>query len=352
MEMIFPVEPPPPPPPRREVARMAPVGWGFVFVPLSLVASYFDLQQRPDAYIGLYTSIVGAVGAVFWLMCLYRMHRIIQQVTDGTYQVTPGMAAGYHFIPFLNLWWCFHWPMAFAGFIRGGGVRILPGFLLGFLHFAFLLTKFLDGSLSLALTMCLMLYLNNRLRLYLVRERYLPGPVAGRKRRWRRWVFGGLGGVLLLVLLFFVVIGVGVTTGHFADSAAVPAGKIHPRQLRQLREMGVVADEERVQYFYSASLLSIHGDGNLFTDWRVISYQELDGELEIAWAGYDEIAGIEFLPGAAYSGDSIVEITLHDESWFVLYVSREGRGDERFHERLLRLWETRRVTDEEPGGQS
>ena len=96
-------------------------------------------------------------------------------------------------------------------------------------------------------------------------------------------------------------------------------------------------------YFYSSALFSIRGDGNLFTDQRVISYQEYDGELELNDAVYDAIASIDFEPSDSWLDDSTITITLDDGSWFVLYVSKESNGDKTFYEKLVELWKRHRT---------
>ena len=127
----------------------------------------------------------------------------------------------------------------------------------------------------------------------------------------------------------------------FPDIVAKPVGKIPARQIRQLVQMGVVRPDEKVLFFYSSATFSIRGDGNLFTDQRVISYQQSDGQLESYDAKYEDIASIKFEPGGSNWLDSTIVITLDDGSWFVLYVSTEANGDKLFYEKLTELWNRR-----------
>jgi len=101
--------------------------------------------------------------------------------------------------------------------------------------------------------------------------------------------------------------------------------------------MGVTRKGENVLFFYSASF-TIRGDGNLFTDQRVISYQDADGVLDIRDATYDEIAEIDFAPAGSWMDDSTITITTQDGTWFVLYVSTWSKGDKRFYKKLVEEW--------------
>ena len=142
-----------------------------------------------------------------------------------------------------------------------------------------------------------------------------------------------LGGAIFLLL----VGGLAIQNGIVANPDARPAGKIPARHLRQLQEMGVTRKDETVLFFYSAAF-TVRGDGNLFTDQRVISYQEADGVLEISDATYDEIAEIEFLPSGTWLEDSTITVTQHDGSWFVLYISTGSQGDALFYNKLMEEW--------------
>ena len=77
-------------------------------------------------------------------------------------------------------------------------------------------------------------------------------------------VIGGIVGLLMLV-------GLAIEGGFVPDANALPKGKLHPRVITQLRELGIIEADEEVQFFYSSALFSIEADGNLFTDDRAIS---------------------------------------------------------------------------------
>jgi len=162
-----------------------------------------------------------------------------------------------------------------------------------------------------------------------------------------RSLFGGCGTIaavlIVTVFVLLLVLGVAIQIGFVPDSATLPAGKIPSRLLDKLQELGITREGEEVLYFYSAAILDIRGDGNLFTNERVISYEEIDGELQIYEAAYDEIEAIEFSPSDNWLDDSTIDVTTKDESsWFVLVVSRESNGDQQFYDRLVEEWNKHR----------
>ncbi len=320
---------------------------GYIIVVVFWIASFIDTGNDPNIYFGPYTLITSLIAFGFWLTCVYRFHLILKQVSDGWYPNSPGKSVGFHFIPFINLWWLLKWPKDFGSYIKAdGNVRILPGALLGLILLLSTLVRFYDGGLSLLLIFSLGVYLRGKLKEYLVATDHLSIPEtenenSGRSK-WGRRLGIPVGAVLGVALLLVIAGTIGIETGHIPDTDVVPASKIHSRQIRKLKEMGVIKEGEKVQYFYSAAFFSIRGDGNLFTDQRVISYAEYDGELEISYAFYDEIESIDFYPAESWADDAVIEVTLKDETWFSLYVSTGEGGDVRFHDRLVRMWEKNR----------
>ncbi len=115
-----------------------------------------DMAKTPFQIPPLYLFILIFVGWVYWLVCVYRFHVVMQLVPGWKHPVTPGRAVGYHFIPFYNLYWFFKWPQAFADFVnaRFRQVVIKPK-AIGAVFFAAYVFRFLlDPGLGLIL-LCL-----------------------------------------------------------------------------------------------------------------------------------------------------------------------------------------------------
>lgn len=329
--------------PARKISVLPPVAFGFIFVPIIWIASTIDLENNPDVIFGMYTTIAQLVGTVFWFVCIHRFHTILNEISDGSYEIKPGSAVGLHFLPIYNFYWLFKWPSEFAKFIHtNSSVKMIPGGLLGFTLLASTMVKFFDGGVSLAMILGLGVYLRRKLKRYLEETGYLafrePVEKGKRKGPWKI-LFLVLGSIVGLLVVLIIVVGIMMESGRMPDAFAVAAEDLHPRQLQQLREMGVVTEDERVQFFYSGAFFSIRGNGSLFTDKRVVTYMESDGEMIIMDATYDEITSIDLFPRLAGLDESTIAVTLADDSKFQLVVGTGENGHERFHRSLVRIWE-------------
>ena len=140
------------------------------------------------------------------------------------------------------------------------------------------------------------------------------------------------------------IFGLGMESGYFPDSKAVPGEKLSERSLRFLRAKGLIDEAEQVLYFYSGGVLDIEGDGSFFTDARVVRYYEdlVSGEFVSHSATYDAIASIEPELTDDWMGDSTIRVTRDDGEEILLAVCNDERGDREFLKRLRQEWERRR----------
>lgn len=119
--------------------------------------------------------------------------------------------------------------------------------------------------------------------------------------------------------------------GTISPSTAVLSGDEIARQdLGFLRGSHIVGEEEEIILFYSAGLLSIREDGNILTNERVISYEEIDGRIAIYEAPLAEIESIITAEKGDLLSDSLLLVTRRDGNSFYLYISTENDGDIRF----------------------
>ncbi|MEM7054137.1 MAG: hypothetical protein AAF446_06265, partial [Pseudomonadota bacterium] len=120
-------------------------------------------------------------------------------------------------------------------------------------------------------------------------------------------------------------------------STEVLAGDKLPRkEIQTLLSEGIIDSDEKVEYFYSAGLLSILEDGNLLTDRRVISYFKNDAdEIEIYELFFPDIRNFELIQQGSYLSDSIYQVNGYGEdNWLIIYLSTEAGGDQRFIDAL------------------
>ena len=77
-------------------------------------------------------TLIALGGWIYWLICVHRLHKILDELTTGRYPISPAEAAGKHFIPFYNFYWFFKWPMEMSRYLNGRDrVRMISGSLIG-----------------------------------------------------------------------------------------------------------------------------------------------------------------------------------------------------------------------------
>lgn len=148
--------------------------------------------------------------------------------------------------------------------------------------------------------------------------------------RWAYFVIPPVALVLLLLVGFgfMSIVGVVPSTGVVAGTAIRQADR------DWLVESNIVAPGEKVLLFYSAGLTSISEDGNILTDQRVVSYETIDGRLEVYAAEYRRIKSIEFGDEGGLLSDAVIVVNTVDGGMFELLVSTEGGGDMKFFDTL------------------
>jgi hypothetical protein len=155
-------------------------------------------------------------------------------------------------------------------------------------------------------------------------------PAYGTVRRWVyfMWVPIGLVGVLVSFGVFVVLTGpsLNVITGE----------ELAPSDLAVIRAEGIVEPDEQISLFYSAGVFSIREDGNLITDKRVISYQEIENEMWMMSATFVELEEVVIEESGGFFSDSVLLVTLVDGTQFRLFVSAGDGGDSHFLNELKR----------------
>jgi hypothetical protein len=146
------------------------------------------------------------------------------------------------------------------------------------------------------------------------------------------------GGFVAAIFAALIVYGAASELGYLPSPDTLAENEVPDRYLTELRESGVIDEDERIYFFYSAGIFSILEDGNLFTNKRVISYEIYEEEFDIYTAYYNEIEKIEMNKSNELWGESEIRVTKKDGSWFVLFVDNENDKDTRFLEKLNKVW--------------
>jgi hypothetical protein len=129
---------------------------GFSTIVAELIEGSLDTPDRviSDFPIpNLYLFLLMFVGGVYWLVCVYRYHLVMQHVPGWKHPISPARAVGFHFIPFYNFYWVFKWPQEMARFVNWRfGKPVMKPQMVGLMIFAaFVLRFLLDPGLGLIL---------------------------------------------------------------------------------------------------------------------------------------------------------------------------------------------------------
>lgn len=114
----------------------------------------------------LYLFLLMFVGGVYWLVCVYRYHVVMQHVPGWKHPISPARAVGFHFIPIYNFYWVFKWPQEIARFVNWRfGQPVMKPQIAGLMVFAAFVTRFLfDPGLGLILLFLAASYVSGCLR--------------------------------------------------------------------------------------------------------------------------------------------------------------------------------------------
>lgn len=144
-----------------------PIVWiGFAFALIFFFAEFllllpgFDERQLTPIFL-----LIVILGIAYWLFCVYKLHKIMNEIAPQGYAISPGEAVGKHFIPILNAIWLFQWPSEMTNYINDRGrVPVISGKLIGLFLLLSVLLRFVDGAVGLAATFGVTMYLAAKLK--------------------------------------------------------------------------------------------------------------------------------------------------------------------------------------------
>lgn len=149
--------------PRSTPPRVWP---GFIFAAAFLISEFIILVPGFDeeAFALIFFGIVIG-GSIYWLFCVHRFHKMLNEMSPNGYPFSPAEAVGKHFIPILNIIWLFQWPSQLSDYINARGrVQMISGKLIGLVLLLAVLLRFFDGAIGLACTFGITLYISAKLR--------------------------------------------------------------------------------------------------------------------------------------------------------------------------------------------
>lgn len=140
---------------------------GFIIAVIYLFIEVVAVVVLPEDDPGLVAiGLLGIPGIIFWLVCVHRIHKILAELTQGRYPITPGEAALKHIIPFYNLYWVFKWPGEFSDYLnRRGRVQIISGAVIGvMLLLSLIVYRTIDGAIGMAGIFGVTMFISSKLK--------------------------------------------------------------------------------------------------------------------------------------------------------------------------------------------
>ena len=151
------------------------------------------------------------------------------------------------------------------------------------------------------------------------------------KTKTRLFVIAGIVVAIPVVAIFglCLFVGLGMTSGHFADTKVLPGDKLPKLVSKTVTESAGLAPGERIVYFYS-SAFTPKGDGNLLTNKRVISYVDDGIDQWCESIAIEDIASVHFEQSDNWIDDSTITVVSADGTELTLFASNEADGDAKF----------------------
>ena len=192
--------------------------------------------------------------------------------------------------------------------------------------------QFTGGLLSLVFAY--FLFQGTRAAFRLRKHKIETGEIVIEKRK------RGVGYYLGISLASLFVLGIValMVVGFFSPEVEVIPGKqVKKEYANFVREQGFIAPSEEIQYWYSDGFGDFRNGFYLFTDEKVVIYNQ-DWEEPAIIIPYNQIAEIEFEQNPSFFEDSQITLVLADNSSVFFPVSSDNGGDEKYYTRLAEIW--------------
>lgn len=156
----------------------------------------------------------------------------------------------------------------------------------------------------------------------------------------RKWslIIGVPLGVISVIFVVILSYGFMMEWGIVPDAVVVEGGDLRPGVIDVLTRKQIIRPDENIIMFYSASMFSFLGDGNIVTNKRVISYEKIDGKLVVYRADLEDITEVYIEEKGESLNDSFIYVKSsdrHDDS-FYLIAPIDDMGDVRFLSEIMK----------------
>jgi hypothetical protein len=141
------------------------LGFATIIAEFVAVSLHPEMEKAEIPIPPLYLFLPKFVGVVYWLVCVYRYHVVMQHVPGWKHPISPARALGFHFIPIYYLYWIFKWPREIARFVNWKfGKPFMKPQVVGLIVFTAFLLFFFDAGLGLILLFLAASYVSGCLR--------------------------------------------------------------------------------------------------------------------------------------------------------------------------------------------
>ena len=155
-----------------------------------------------------------------------------------------------------------------------------------------------------------------------------------------------VGGCATIGFLGFV--GALIWGALYFNSDAVPDGNIqsghalNPHAQELLEEENLVPQGETVIYYVADGTFSHRESGVFFTDRRVVTYFDSNGELSVESVAFTDVESIDIQPPYAADQNFRVSIQMKTGGPMIFYVDKDQELEYGFTEKLISSWESAR----------
>lgn len=151
------------------------LGLATLIAEMVAVTLHPELAKEPLLIPPLYLFLANFISLVYWLVCVYEFHLVVQQASAGAYPIKPLRSAWFHLIPVYGLYWVYKWPRELARFVNTRvQAQLMKPDRTGFAVFiAFIVFLVLDRGFGMILLFWAASYLSRCLRYALA-----PRPAA------------------------------------------------------------------------------------------------------------------------------------------------------------------------------
>ena len=121
------------------------------------------------------------------------------------------------------------------------------------------------------------------------------------------------------------------------QTRALAGSQLTQRDVKTIRALGLLEDDERIKYFYSDGFLSIEQGMYFFTDRKIVLYAR-SFDPPLTTVTYDEVVDITSELSDTWIEDGTIWLELADDTYVAMPIASEAGADEYFLSSLVETW--------------